>query len=32
MMPDEDRVRLGGTFNEVAESYNRLRPDYPRER
>jgi SAM-dependent methyltransferase len=31
MMPDEDRLRLGGTFNEVADSYNRLRPDYPRE-
>ena len=30
-MPDEDRLRLGGTFNEVADSYNRLRPDYPRE-
>jgi hypothetical protein len=27
MMPDEDRLRLGGTFNEVADSYNRLRPD-----
>jgi len=31
MMPDEDRVRLGGTFNEVADSYNRVRPHYPRE-
>ena len=30
-MPDEDRLRLGGTFNEVADGYNRLRPDYPRE-
>ncbi len=31
MMPDEDRVRLRGTFNEVAGSYDRVRPDYPRE-
>jgi SAM-dependent methyltransferase len=29
MTPDEDRVRLGDTFNEVADSYNRVRPDYP---
>jgi SAM-dependent methyltransferase len=31
MMPDEDRLRLRGTFNGVAGSYNRVRPDYPRE-
>lgn len=31
MMPDEERLRLRGTFNAVAESYNRVRPDYPGE-
>jgi trans-aconitate methyltransferase len=31
MMPDEDRLRLGQTFNEAAGSYNRVRPDYPAE-
>jgi SAM-dependent methyltransferase len=31
MMPDEDRQRLRGTFDGVAGSYDRARPDYPRE-
>ena len=30
-MPDEDRERLGHTFNEAAGSYHRVRPDYPAE-
>ena len=28
-MPDEDRERLRLTFNQVAETYDRVRPDYP---
>jgi len=28
-MPDEDRERLRGTFNRVAATYDRVRPDYP---
>jgi SAM-dependent methyltransferase len=31
MMPDEDRERLRRTFNGVAGSYDRIRPDYPHE-
>jgi SAM-dependent methyltransferase len=31
MMPDEDRERLRETFNRAAGSYDRARPDYPRE-
>lgn len=29
MHPDEERERLRQTFNQAAESYDRVRPDYP---